>query len=197
MQLKSTQVETKLPAPQHHITNLAYKLKPHKKTQYLRARLDTCSDANIMPVSVYPLIFKDADCMKLAPSNKLQTGTYTADKIRVIGSCTLLAIHPDTQCLKEVTFHVTSHEGSVVLSCVTTLELCLIQPHSNLESIPSSASLIASNADHPRQSKKNMQVSKPGTNVCSSKEQSHLVSKSEGYHINQCVLYEEKDETSK
>ena len=51
VKLKSTQVET--PAPQHLITNLAYKLKPHKKTQCLRARLDTCSYVNIMPVSVY------------------------------------------------------------------------------------------------------------------------------------------------
>ena len=72
--------------------------------------------------------------MKFTPSSKLKIGAHTADKIKVIGSCTLLAVHPDTQCLKEVTFHVTSHEGSVVLSCVTTLEFCLIQPCSNLES---------------------------------------------------------------
>ena len=35
VKLKSTQVETKMPAPQHLITNLAYKLKPYKKTQDL------------------------------------------------------------------------------------------------------------------------------------------------------------------
>ena len=64
--LTPTQAETQ--APQYLITNLVYKIKPHKKTQYLRARLDTCSDVNIMPVSVYHLIFKDADCMKLAPA---------------------------------------------------------------------------------------------------------------------------------
>ena len=113
------QAETQ--APQHLITNLAYKLKPHRKTQYLRARLHTCSDVNIMPVSVYCLIFKGADCMKLPPSSKMEIGTYTADKIKVIGCCTLLAVHPDTQCLQEVTFHVISHEGSVVLSCTSTL----------------------------------------------------------------------------
>ena len=103
-----------------------------------------------MLVSVYKLIFKDADCMKLATSNKTEIGTYTTDKTKVIGSCKLLAVHPDTQCLKEVTFHVTSHEGSVVLSCAATFELSLIQPHSNLESIPSSASWITSNAYYPR-----------------------------------------------
>ena len=71
--------------------------------------------------------------MKLAPSNKLEIGIYTTDKIKVTGFCTLLVVHADTQCLKEMTFHVTSHEGSVVLSCVTTLELSLIQPHNNLD----------------------------------------------------------------
>ena len=127
----------------------------------MRARLNTCSDVSVMPVSIYQLIFKDADSMKLAPSSKLEIRTYRVDKIKVIGSCTLLVVYLDTQCLKQVTFHVTSHEGSVVLSCVTTLELCLMQPHSNLDSIPSSASLITSHADHPRKSKKNMKVSKP------------------------------------
>ena len=91
--------------------------------------------------------------MKLASSSKLEIGTYIADKIKVIGSCTLLVVHPDTQCLKEVTFHVTSHEGNVVLSCVTTLDLCLIEPHTNLDSISSNASLVTSKADYPRKKK--------------------------------------------
>ena len=44
--------------------------------------------------------------------------------------------------------------------------------------IPSSSSLISSNADHPRKNrfKKNMPVSKPGQKRCSSKEQSQAVS---------------------
>ena len=41
VKLKSTQAET--PAPQHLITSLTYKLKPHKKNHYL----DTCSDVNV------------------------------------------------------------------------------------------------------------------------------------------------------
>ena len=36
MQIKSTQAGTKFTAPQHLVTNLTYKLKPHRKTQYLR-----------------------------------------------------------------------------------------------------------------------------------------------------------------
>ena len=42
LQLQSTQVQTKIPALQHLITNLAYKLKPHhKKTQYLSVKIRT------------------------------------------------------------------------------------------------------------------------------------------------------------
>ena len=89
-----------------------------------------------MPASVYQLTIDDPDCEKLAPSNKLDIGTYTTDKIKVTVSCTLFAVHPDTQSLKEVTFHVKSHEGSVVLSCVTTLKLTLIQPHNNWTLFP-------------------------------------------------------------
>ena len=139
LQLKSTQGETKLPIPQHLITNLAYKLKPHKKTQYLRVRIDTCADINILPISVYKLIYDDPDCRKLAPSSdEIETysneiGTYTTYKIKIIGSCELLAVHPDTNCLMKISFQVTSHEGNVVWSCATTLELGLIQPHNNLD----------------------------------------------------------------
>ena len=118
---------------------------------------------------MYKLIYGDPDCKKLAPSSK-EIGTYTTDKIRITGSYELFVVHPDTSSLKQITFHVTSHEGSVLLSCATTLELSLIQPHNNLEnSIPSSASLISSKADYPKKrSQKNMLVTKPSTNVCSS-----------------------------
>ena len=69
MKIKSNQAET--PAPQHLIANLAYKLKPkQKKIEYLRARIDTCADVNILPVSVYKLIYGDPDSKKLAPSSK-------------------------------------------------------------------------------------------------------------------------------
>ena len=108
-------------------------------------------------------------------------------------------VHPDTQCLKGVTFHVTSHEGSVVISCVTTLELSLIQPCNNLDSLPFNASLISSIADNPRKnrSQKNMQVSKPVQKMCSSKDQSPRVLLSHEYTVNQCVVQEDQDKTSK
>ena len=87
--------------------------------------------------------------------------------ITVIGSCILHVEHPDIQCLQQVTFHVTSHEGSVVLSHVTTLALSLIQPHTSLDCLPSSASLISSSADNPMKTKsqENVHVSKPDYTV--------------------------------
>ena len=136
MQVKSTQAENKLPVPQHLVTNLVYMLNPQKKKiKYLRARIDTCAEANILPLSMYKLIFKDPHYEQLAPSTKVAIRTYTTDKINIVGSCSLFVVHPDTSSLKQVTFYVTSHEGSVVLSCERSLKLSLINPHSYLDQI--------------------------------------------------------------
>ena len=124
--IQCTQANTKIPTPHHLITNLAYILKPcHKRNQYLRARLNTCASVNIMPVSVYKLVFQDHDCKKLAPS-KLEIGTYTTNTVKLVGSFVFYLVHPDTKCLQGVTFYVASNNGSVLLSCVTTLALGLI-----------------------------------------------------------------------
>ena len=115
------------PTPHHLITNLGYKLKPHhKRNQYLRARPDTCADVNIMPVSIYKLVFQDPDCKKLAPS-KLEIGTYTTATVKLVGSCMFSLVHPDTKHLLEVTFYVASNNDSVLLSHVATLALGLLQ----------------------------------------------------------------------
>ena len=147
------------------------------KTKYFRARIDTCTEANILPLSVYKLIFKDPDCKQLAPSTKVAIRNYTTDKINIVGSCGLFVVNTDTSKLKQVTFYVTSHEGSVILSCKTSLRLNLIHPHSNLDQMPDCASLICSNDDHPmkRKSKKSPQ----------------------GKYVNQCVLQENKSSISK
>ena len=121
-----------------------------------------------MPMSVYKLVFQDQDCTKLASSSKLEIGTYTTDKTKGFGSCALYGVHPDTQCLQEVTFHVASNNGSVVLSCATMLALSLIQPCTSLDYLPPCASLITRSDDHPMKTKSqmNMQVSKPDYTVC-------------------------------
>ena len=64
-----------------------------------------------MPVSVNKLIYKDPDCARLAPSNKDGILTYSTEKIKIMGSCELLIVHPATKCFKEVTFKIVSHEG--------------------------------------------------------------------------------------
>ena len=55
----------KIPKPTHLITNIAYRLKQHHtRNQYLRARIDTGAKVNLMPVSVYRLIYHDHDLEK-------------------------------------------------------------------------------------------------------------------------------------
>ena len=146
--------ESKFPTPHHLITNLYYQLKPfHKRNQYLRARLDV----NIMPVSVYKLVFQDCDCKKLAPS-KLEIGTYMTDTFQLVGSCVFYLVHPDTKYLQEVTFYTASNNDSVLLSCVTTPALGLIQPHSRLDYLPPGDNLITSSSDHQKKTKSKINV---------------------------------------
>ena len=80
VKIQQSQAEgRKIPTPSHLITNLAYKLKPHQtRSHYIRARLDTCADVNIMPASVYKLDFNDPELKKL-PHCNLENGTYTTD----------------------------------------------------------------------------------------------------------------------
>ena len=143
MQVKSVQENTEINKPQHLVTNIEYKLKHHtRRTNFLRAKIDTCSNVNVMPTSVYRLINKDEDCTKLTPRNKVAVKTYTTEKMKIVGSCKLFVLHPDTKCLQEVTFQVTSHEGSVIISCATSIDLNLIQPHRDLDMVPEEGSLI-------------------------------------------------------
>ena len=67
-------------------------------------------------------------------------------------------VHPDSKCLLEATFYVASNNGSVLLSCVTTLALGLIQPRNRYNYLPPRASLITSSADHPKKTKSQINV---------------------------------------
>ena len=190
LQVQSTHSKTNYIAPQHLVTNLEYKLKPHKKrTKFLRARIDTCANVNLMPISVYKLLYKDDNYTKLAPNNKVAVKTYTTEKIKMVESCDLCVINPDTKCLQEVTFQVTSHEGSVIITCATSLELGLIQPHRNLDVVPEKGSLIYSKAAMPvkQKNKKSAPVNKLSHSVKSSKMQSHTVSKVEEKEVVRCI----------
>ena len=89
-----------------------------------------------MLASVYQLVFKDPEMRKIKLC-KMQISTYTADTVKIIGSCTFGIVHPDTKKLVPVTFYVANNDGSVLLSCKTTLALHLIQPCSRLDYLPS------------------------------------------------------------
>ena len=52
-----------------------------------------------------------------------------------------------------MTFHVISHEGSVIVLCATSIELGLIHPHSNLDEVPEEGSLIYSIDDMSKKQK--------------------------------------------
>ena len=154
LQIKCVQTQSKIDKkPACLITNVPYKLKQHEnRNLYLRARLDTCTDVNIMPASVYKLVFHDQNLEKLT-QNKLQIGTYTNDTFKIVGTCKLYLVHLDTKQLIETIFYVATNDGSVLLSCKSTLVLDLIQPRSRLDYLPPRASLIASTQDHPKKTK--------------------------------------------
>ena len=136
LQLKVQQAQAdvkQVPAPTHLTANLAYHLKKHShRNLYLRARLDTCTDVNIMPASVYRLMFQDPEMKKLAPS-QLEIGTYTTDVVKMVGSCNFYLVLLDSKKLIDVTFFLATNDGSMLLSCKTTLALGLMQPRSRLD----------------------------------------------------------------
>ena len=142
----------------HLIMNIVYKLEPHhNRNRYLQARIDTGAEVNLMPVSIYKLIYQDNDLPKLSPCN-LKIGMYTADTINIIGTTIIYLIHSDSKWPTETTFHIVSSEGSVLLSCNASLQLGLIHHRSRLNYLPPQASLIISKEDHPKSTKLNMQI---------------------------------------
>ena len=73
---------------------------------------------------------------------------------------TIYLLHPDNKKLVETTFYIASNEGSVLLSCNTSLTLGLIQSRPRLDYLPPRERLITSNVDHPRHMKEQIQVQK-------------------------------------
>ena len=128
MKVQEKKPHTSVPVLKQLVTNLEFKVQLHKrKTKFLRARVDTCADVNLMPLSIYQKLFKDTDCTQIEPRN-LQLETYTNVRVKIIGSCYLYIMHLDTRCLEKVRFHVAGNKGSVLISCTTSPELGLIKP---------------------------------------------------------------------
>ena len=79
-------------------------------------------------------------------------------KSRLLVSCKMFVVYPETKLLQQVTFQVTSHEGSVIVSCTTSIKLSLIHTHINLDDLLEEGTLIYIIADMPKkQRNKNCQ----------------------------------------
>ena len=131
------------------MANLAYHLQEHhKRNQYPRARLDTCADVNLMPMAVYCLMFKDPGLRNLTPCNT-EMETYTNEVVKIIGTCYFYLVHPESKQLIKVLFFVAKENGSVLLSCRTTMELGLIRLCARIDYLPPRASLLTSTCDQP------------------------------------------------
>ena len=123
-----------------------------------------------MPVSVYRLIYHDHDLKKLSPG-QLKIGTYTTDTIKIMGTSIIYLLHLDSKKLTEMIFYIASNEGSVLLSCKTSLTLGLIQSRPRLEYLPPRVSLITSNVDHLRKMKAQVQIQKQEISMQTSNQQ--------------------------
>ena len=111
-------------------------------------------------------------------------------RFNVLGSCDLFVVHPDTKCLKKITFQVVNHEKSVIVSCVTSLELGLIQLHRVFnESVPDCGRLLCSEADHPNKYKyQNVESnSSVSDNTSAIEVQSTIGPDVTATEVNQCV----------
>ena len=149
MRAAINQAKSKVPKKTHLIANIPYRIKQHQAHhKYLRVHLDTCADVNIMPKSVYQMMFNDPDVKHLA-DNDISLGVYTDHQVNILGKCNFFMLHPDSKKPLAVTFYIASNEGSVLLSCTTLLALDLIQTRPRLDYLPPRAKLVTSAADHP------------------------------------------------
>ena len=154
MKAEINQAKSKVPKKTHLIANIPYRIKQHQAHhKYLRVYLDRYADVNIMPKSVYQMMFNDPEVKHLA-DNDISLGVYTDHQVNILGKCKFYMLHPDTKKPHPVTFYVASNEGSVLLSCTTLLALDLIQTRPRLDYLPPRAKLITSAADHPDITKK-------------------------------------------
>ena len=82
-----SRTQNKVPKKTHLIANLPYRLKQYQTHhKYPQVRLDTCADVNIMPKSVYQMMFNDPEVKQLAP-NDISLGVYTDHQVHILGKC--------------------------------------------------------------------------------------------------------------
>ena len=86
----------------------------------------------------------------------MKIGTYIKDAVKIVGSCKFYLVHSDTIKLQEVTFFVAKNDGSVLLSCATTIVFGL--PITRLDYLLPKASLITSTVDHLQKTRSQVAV---------------------------------------
>ena len=132
------------------LVTMPYSLQPSRKCKRrLRMRIDTCADVNMMPKGVYQELFSDIGLEKIAPT-RVSVSTYTDEAIQILGKCDLYFPHPVSKQKIKATFYVTSGEGSVLLSCVTTFKLDLISVRPRLNEVPDGSIVYTSTLDTPQ-----------------------------------------------
>ena len=103
-------------AQKHLYTNILYPLKQyHKHNKYLCIQLDMCANVNLMPESVYKLVFNDPQTTKLA-KNDIDLTVYTRHSVDLIGKCSFYMLSKATKQPIKVEFYVAKEECSVLLS---------------------------------------------------------------------------------
>ena len=154
MQVLSRTVKEIHPNKSLLMVELAYTTKAHTyHSKKLRMCIDTAADVNVMPVSVYRMVFQDP-ILKSLKSMNMTFGVYTNSEIPVLGKCTLYLRHPETKKYIPTTFYVADHEGSVLLSYRSSLELDVIRVRPRISNSAPRSTVITSKVDHSKHTKK-------------------------------------------
>ena len=113
--------------------NIPCQLKPYDKhNKYLHVQQDTCANVNLMPESVYKLIFNDPQTAKLA-NNNIDLTVYTRHSVDLIGKYTFYMLSKGTKQPIKVESYIAKEEGSVLLSQETVFQLQLLCVKPRLE----------------------------------------------------------------
>ena len=72
-------------------------------------------DVNLMPESIYKLVFNNPHTSKLA-KNDIDLTVYMRHSVNLIGKCTFYMLSKGTKLPVKVHFYIAKEEGSVLLS---------------------------------------------------------------------------------
>ena len=113
----------------------------------ISAWVDTTSDVNLMPASVYQQVYDDPKLELLQPMD-IKLSVYNENTIQTFGTCTIPLISPVDRQKYKTTFYITNHDGSALFSCEGSLYMQLVQPHPLISKhVPHHGHIISSDHD--------------------------------------------------